>query len=149
VIVGARGLAAALVGQRHLQPLDLTLEAADAGERCEERLDLLGLGLPTLGKQDDLVEVDLSVTDLIHEGQKLVVTMGMPARRGGLDLTYLDAVGQAQLVLARQEGDPAHLGEVQADGVLSRTRAVTEGVGRECGSLLEDDGLFFLLEIDP
>jgi len=39
--------------------------------------------------------------------------------------------------------------EVQADGVLSRTRAGTEGVGRECGSLLEDDGLFFLLEIDP
>jgi len=150
VIVGARGLAAALVGQGHLQPLDLTLEAADAGKRCEERLDLLGLGLPTLGKQDDLVEVDLSVTDLIHEGQKLARDHGN-TREGAaeLDLTYLDAPAEAHLLLGRQQMHLANFLEVQADGVLSRTRAGTEGVGRECGSLLEDDGLFFLLEIDP
>ena len=139
-----------LSGQRHLQPLDLTLEAADPREGCEERLDLLGLGLPALGKQDDLVEVDLSVPDLIHEGQKLARDHGN-TREGAaeLDLTDLDAPAEAHFLLRREQMDLADFLEVQANGVLSRTRAGTEGVGRECGSFLEDDGLFFLLEIDP
>jgi len=49
VVVGARGLAAAPVGERQLEPLDLALETPDPREGGEEGLDLLGLGLDTVG----------------------------------------------------------------------------------------------------
>ena len=59
VVVGARGLAAAPIGEGQLEPLDLALETPDPRESGEERLDLLGLGLDTVGQQDDLVESHL------------------------------------------------------------------------------------------
>src|SRR5882724_1585319 len=150
VIVGACGLAAALVCQRQLQPLDLALEASDASKGREERLDLLGFGLPAFGQQDDLVEVDLPVADLVDEGEQLARDHGN-AREGPteLDLTYFYAPAQAHFLLGRQQVHLADLLEIEANWILSWARAWTERIGRECGGFLEDDGLFFLLEINP
>ncbi len=126
------------------------MAAADASEGREERLDLLGLGLPAFGQQDDLVEVDLAVADLVHEGEQLARDHGN-AREGPaqLDLADLYAAAQAHFLLGGQQVHLADLLEVEANRILGGTRAWTERIGRECGRFLEDDGLFFLLEINP
>ena len=150
VIVGARGLAAALVRERHLQPLDLALEPPDAGEGREQRLDLVGLGLAALREQDDLVQVELTVADLIHERQQLGRHHGNTCQRAAeLDLAHLDPTAQADFLLGREQMDLADLLEVEADWILGRDRAGSKRFGGQGGGFLEDDGLFFLLEIDP
>ena len=150
VVVGARGLAAAPIGEGQLEPLDLALETPDPRESGEERLDLLGLGLDTVGQQDDLVESHLLPANQVGQSEQ-------PGRRhrnasertAELDLTRLDPSTDRDLVLRREQADLADLLEIQADRILARRGAGTESFLREGWGLFQDHwpARFFLLDL--
>ncbi len=150
MVVGARGLAAAPIGEGQLESLDLALETPDPREGGEERLDLLGLGLDTVGQQDDLVESHLLPANQVGQSEQ----PGRRHRNAGertakLDLTRLDPSTDRDLVLRREQAHLADLLEIQADRILARCGAGTEGFLRECWGLFQDHRprRFFLLDL--
>ena len=67
----------------------------------------------------DLLDGHDVLAELVAEGVDLLEgEVGGQDGAGHLVLALLDALGQRDLALAREEGHPAHLAEVEADGIL-------------------------------
>src|SRR3989441_3061020 len=68
---------------------------------------------------DDLLDGDVGPPELLAQlAEPLERQVGAEDRVGDLVLAFLDALGQRDLTLAREQGDTAHLAQVEPDGVL-------------------------------
>src|SRR5262249_57334520 len=114
----------------------LAEQPVDHGER---RGDLSGeIGFLFLGELflvdiHDFLDRDVVPSELLAElTEALECEVGAQNRCGDLVLTFLDALGQRDLALAREERDTSHLAEVEPDGVLratDRTRCEVDRLG--------------------
>ena len=120
------------------QLFPLAQEAIDVAELADDgaaQLRFLLLGRFLLVVVDDVLDRDDVVAELVAQEADLV-----DGERGGqrgarrLVLALLDALGEGDLALAREEGDLAHLAEVEPDRVLGAAdrprREVDAPVGR-------------------
>ena len=86
---------------------------------------------------DGAVEGELAVVDLLEDiddqGQGEVALEHLAAEPLAGDL---DPLGQVDFLLAGQEGDLAHLGQIHADRVVDPPRDLVEVFGRELGFLV-------------
>jgi hypothetical protein len=117
----ARGLLAELPGLVE----ELVALAEQPVDHRERRGDLprevgfLFLGELLLVDVHDFLDRDVVPAKLLAElAEALEGQVGAEDRRGDLVLALLDALGQGDLTLAREERDPAHLAQVEADGIL-------------------------------
>ncbi len=139
-VVGPRGLAAPLVGQRRLQALDLPLQAPDAGERGQARADLARGGLAAFRQQDHVVQRNLVVAHAVHQREQLRGRVrDAPERAAQGDLADLDALADRDLLLRLEQGDLADLLQVEAHRILGRRGRGSQGGLGERGRLVQLD----------
>src|SRR3990167_502788 len=109
-------------------------QTADAAEACDDRLELLGLGLAALGEQDHIVQGNLGVANAIHQRQEALdrhgdVAQGSPE----LYLAGFDAPDKRHLLRGGQQRDLADLLEVDANRIFPFRCGGPEGFPGERG----------------
>ena len=140
-----QGLGALLDRARlELHPLDVLVERADLAEAAEDALDaprravveaLLFRLLVLVGSVDELVDDARVAAGVLEQLQDLleddrVVGEGLV----DLGLALLDALGDADLALAVEQLDRAHLAQVHAHGVVGLLDGLAGFVGGLGGS---------------
>src|SRR6266545_4469375 len=133
--------APALAGRRRSQLADLVeklvalaQEPIDAAERVHDlagERDLLLLGELLLVDVDDVLDGGVSVAERLAQlAEALEGQVGGEDGVGDLILALLDALGQGDLALTREQGDTSHLAQVETYRVLGAADRARREVDR-------------------
>src|SRR5215470_2555304 len=119
------------------QLVALAQQTVDHRERSDDhacQLRFLFLGELFLVDVHDFLDRDVVTAQLLAQlAESLDGKVGAEDGRRDLVLAFLDALGQRDLTLAREQRDPTHLSQVEANGILGaadRARREIDRLGR-------------------
>src|SRR6059036_68068 len=116
------------LGDEPIAVAEEPIHRAEGRDHLPPELILLLLGELLLVDVHDFLDGDLAALELLAQlAEALEGEVGREDGGGDLVLALLDPLGERDLAFARQEGDAAHLAQIEADRILG----AADGTGRQ------------------